>query len=40
MFVADTIVPWIDLWLINYEYWLATGIWFGGGQHPQPKGNT
>jgi hypothetical protein len=34
-FIADTIVPWIALWLINYEYWLATGIWLGGGKHPK-----
>jgi hypothetical protein len=33
-YVADTIVPWIPLWLINYEYWLATDQWLGGGQHP------
>lgn len=34
-FVADTIVPWTALWLINYEYWLATDVWLGGGKHPQ-----
>lgn len=34
-FVADTIVPWTDMWLVNYEYWLATDIWLGGGVHPQ-----
>jgi hypothetical protein len=34
MSIADTIVSWIPVWLINYEYWLATGTWFGGGQHP------
>lgn len=34
-FIADTIVPWTALWLINYEYWLATGEWHGGGQHPK-----
>jgi hypothetical protein len=22
-FIADTIVPWTSLWLINYEYWLV-----------------
>lgn len=40
MLVADTIIRWIPVWLINYEYWLATGMWFGGGQHPEPEGNT
>jgi hypothetical protein len=34
-FIADTIVAWIPLWLLNYEYWLATGLWHGGGVHPK-----
>jgi hypothetical protein len=36
-FIADTIVPWTAFWLINYEYWLASGEWLGGGQHPEPR---
>lgn len=32
-FIAETIVPWISLWLFYYEGWLATGEWFGGGIH-------
>jgi hypothetical protein len=35
LFVADTIIPWVPDWLINYEYWLATGVWCGGGRHPE-----
>jgi hypothetical protein len=35
MFLAHTIVPWTSEWLFNYELWLATGEWFGGGIHPQ-----
>jgi len=35
MYIADTIVRWIPVWLINYEYWLATGLWHGGGKHPE-----
>lgn len=31
MFIAETIVPWISLWLFYYEGWLATGTWQGGG---------
>jgi hypothetical protein len=31
MYVADMIVPWISLWLIYYETWLATTEWLGGG---------
>lgn len=27
--VAHTIVPWTLAWLIFYEGWLETGIWFG-----------
>ena len=30
-FIADTIIPWISLWLFYYEGWLATGKWLGGG---------
>jgi hypothetical protein len=30
-YVAETIVPWISLWLLYYEAWLATGKWLGGG---------
>lgn len=31
--IADTTVPWTERWLINYEFWLATGVWRGGGRH-------
>jgi hypothetical protein len=31
MFVGDKIIPWLGLWLLHYEYWLATGLWHGGG---------
>jgi hypothetical protein len=34
LYIADTIVPWAAFWLSFYEYWLATGEWHGGGQHP------
>jgi hypothetical protein len=34
MFIADTTVPWIAEWLVNYEIWLATGEWYGGGEWP------
>lgn len=33
-FIADTIVPWTAFWLQNYEYWLASELWLGGGVHP------
>ena len=29
--LSRTVVPWISDWLGHYEYWLATGIWEGGG---------
>lgn len=35
MLLARTIVPWISEWLMNYEIWLATGEWCGGGEHPK-----
>jgi hypothetical protein len=34
MFVADTTVPWASTWLYFYEVWHATGLWLGGGTHP------
>lgn len=29
-FIADTIVPWVSLWLFYYEIWLAIGEWLVG----------
>ena len=37
-YVAETIVPWISLWLMYYEAWLATGEWLGGGIKHEPAG--
>jgi hypothetical protein len=37
MFIADTIVPWIVLWLYYYEIWRVTGEWLGEGIHPDRK---
>jgi hypothetical protein len=33
--LALTVVPWLSLWLLYYESWLVTGVWQGGGIHPQ-----
>jgi len=35
MIIAETILPWVSLWLYYYELWHATGQWLGGGIHPQ-----
>ena len=35
--IADTIIPWISEWLYFYEFWLATGKWFGRGIHGSLK---
>lgn len=35
MHIAETIVPWLALWLLHYEAWHATGEWLGGG-HDEP----
>lgn len=35
MFISETIVPWLLLWLYHYESWHATGNWLGGGHEPQ-----
>ena len=32
--IAQTTIPWAERWLLNYEFWLATGLWRGGGRHP------
>lgn len=32
--LAETIIPWLALWLFYYETWLSTGEWQGGGEHP------
>lgn len=31
MAMSASVVPWLDLWLIHYEGWRATGYWEGGG---------
>lgn len=32
--LASTIIPWLAMWLMYYEFWHATGEWCGGGEHP------
>lgn len=32
--ISQTLVPWASEWLLNYEIWLATGEWYGGGEWP------
>lgn len=29
--IADTIVHWAMVWMVNYENWVLTGKWLGGG---------
>jgi hypothetical protein len=31
--IAETTMPWAERWLGNYEFWLATTLWKGGGVH-------
>jgi hypothetical protein len=40
MSLAESIVPWTAEWLANYEIWLATGDWHGGGEWPPPRSQT
>lgn len=35
MFLTDTVIPWITLWLYYYEIWHTKGEWLGGGEHPK-----
>lgn len=37
MAIADTILPWLHVWLFHYEIWHATGEWLGGGVHPSSR---
>jgi hypothetical protein len=38
--IADTVVPWLALWLFYYELWHATGEWLGGGAQPGGNGKV
>ena len=38
--IADTIVPWTNLWLYYFEDWLETREWHGGGKHPAADPKT
>lgn len=31
MYLAETFLPWACEWLVFYELWLATGLWYGDG---------
>jgi hypothetical protein len=35
MLVAETTLPWASAWLYFYEVWHGTGLWRGGGTHPE-----
>jgi hypothetical protein len=35
--IADTIIPWAAEWLFYFEAWLHSGVWSGGGVHPQKR---
>ncbi len=35
--IANTVIPWISLWLYYYENWHTTGEWLGGGIHPSKR---
>ena len=32
--MVDSTVPWTSEWLFNYEIWMGTGKWYGGGEWP------
>jgi hypothetical protein len=37
--LSRTILPWAALWLFYFEDWLISGVWSGGGDHPNPTNN-
>ncbi|GAA4000850.1 hypothetical protein GCM10022408_10020 [Hymenobacter fastidiosus] len=34
--ISRTLVLWAETWLYYFEDWLSTGVWQGGGFHPEP----
>ena len=38
--LASTVIPWLAMWLMYYEFWHATGEWLGGGEHPEVPADT
>ena len=34
-YLVDRVIPWIIKWLFFHEEWVATGVWKGGGRHPE-----
>jgi len=37
MKLVDTYIAWTSEWLWHFEDWLTTGVWAGGGEHPQQR---
>lgn len=37
MNLMDTYIAWTAEWLWYFEDWLTTGVWAGGGEHPQQR---
>jgi hypothetical protein len=35
--IAETIIPWAAEWLFWFEVWMLTGVWSGGGSHPEMR---
>jgi hypothetical protein len=33
--IVDRIIPWTIKWLFFHEEWVASGVWHGGGRHPE-----
>jgi len=38
--LANTVIPWVNLWLFYFEDWLQTNEWRGGGKHPPEDQKT
>ncbi|ACS55874.1 hypothetical protein Rleg_1586 [Rhizobium leguminosarum bv. trifolii WSM1325] len=36
VYIGDHVIPAVVRWLVFYEDWLDTGVWRGGGKHPDP----
>ncbi|MBI1227806.1 MAG: hypothetical protein GC192_21405 [Bacteroidetes bacterium] len=37
VYLSDTVIGWISLWLYFYEVWHVCGEWLGGGEHPKKE---
>jgi len=35
--LVESVIPWAIEWTEFYELWLLSGVWYGRGEHPNPR---